>query len=133
MFTNGRSEPLFHITTSDDKRRQIWLHLFATDTLPVIGPKPRWQEQQGGAGLAFDLALGNLSQMQRARFAGYLSRKYRVDYPTTLSELETAVSWPIPAGIDIQVLEPAEQSFPLAPLLQRLGRNRVPRPSLCPG
>jgi len=121
MFTNGRSTraPGAHIQTTDEKRQAIWSHVFGTDTLPVLAAKPRWQAMQGRGFdvLAFDLALSELSVAQRTRFAGYLSRKYRMDYVAALNELETAVSWPIPAGADIVVLEPAEQASPLALLL----------------
>lgn len=117
MFTNGRS--IYLIQTTDERRQTIWQHVFGTDALPVLAAKPRWQEQQGRGFpvLAFDLALSELSDAQRARFAGYLCRKYRKDYTATLNELETAVSWPIPAGTDIIVLEPAEQVSSLALLL----------------
>ncbi len=135
MFTNGRSIHL--ITTSDEKRQAIWLHVFGTDTLPVLASKPRWQAMQGRGFdvLAFDLALSELSTAQRQRFAGHLSRKYGRNYQATLIELETVVSWPIPAGMDVVVLEPAEQASPLALLLsghaRRRGRKRpfvaVPR------
>lgn len=123
MFTNGRSIHL--IQTTDERRQTIWQHVFGTDTLPVLASKPRWQAMQGRGVdvLAFDLALGELSGPQRQRFAGYLSRKYRMDYTATLAELETAVSWPIPAG-NIVVLEPAEQSSPLALLLSGHGGRR---------
>lgn len=116
MSTNGRS--ITFIQTSDEKRRQTWLHIFGSESLPVIGEHPRWQEQQGRAFpvLAYDLALSELSEAQRQRFAGYLSRKYRTDYQAMLIELETAVSWPIKASFDIRVVEPAEQ-MPLASLL----------------
>lgn len=130
MFTNSRSIHL--ITTSDEKRQAIWLHLFGTDALPVLAAKPRWQEQGGAFPvLAYDLALSELTDPQRTRFAGYLSRKYRMDYTATLTELETAVSWPIPAGIDIQVMEPAEQTTPLASLLFGARKQQfAPVPSL---
>jgi hypothetical protein len=123
MFTNGRSIHL--IQTTDEKRQATWLHVFGTDTLPVLAATPRWQEQQGRAFsvLAFDLALGELSEPQRQRFAGYLSKKYRMDYAAVLNELETAVSWPIKASFDIQVLEPAGEQMPLASLLP--GWNRI--------
>lgn len=124
MFTNGRSTsapgaaPGARIQTSDETRRNIWLHVFGTDTLPVLAATPRWQAMQGRGFdvLAFDLALSKLSDAQRQRFAGYLSRKYRTDYQAVLVELETAVSWPISA-IDVNVVEPAEQAPPLASLL----------------
>lgn len=123
MFTNGRS--IHPIQTTDEKRQAIWLHVFGTDTLPVLAAKPRWQAMQGRGFdvLAFDLALGELSDAQRQRFAGYLSRKYRMDYTATLAELETAVSWPVPAH-NIVVFEPAEQASPLALLLSGHGRRR---------
>ena len=136
MLTNGRSTsaPGAFIRTSDKRRQNVWLHVFGTDTLPVLASKPRWQAMQGKTFdmLAYDLALGQLSASRLARFAGYLSRKYRMDYQATLMELETAVSWPIRAGADIEVVEPAEQSAPLASLLfglvriateQKLGLN----------
>ena len=119
MTTNGRSATPHHITTSDETRRARWLHLFGADHLPVYAAKPRWQPGQQGGGfdvLAYDLALGELSDAQRQRFAGYLSRKHRVDYMATLTELETAVSWPIKASTDVMVVEPAAQ-LPLASLL----------------
>lgn len=117
MFTNGRSIHL--IQTTDERRQAIWQHVFGTDALPVLAAKPRWQAMQGRGFdvLAFDLALSELSTAQRQRFAGYLCRKYRMDYTAALAELETAVSWPVPAGSDIVVLEPAEQASPLALLL----------------
>lgn len=130
MFTNGRSTYL--IQTTDERRQAIWLHVFGTDTLPVLAAKPRFQEQQGRAFpvLAYDLALCELSDAQLARFAGHLHRKYRMDYTTTLNELQTAVSWPIPAGMDIVVLEPAEQTLTLASLLSGIRKrplSPVPR------
>jgi hypothetical protein len=134
MFTNGRStSPAGHlIQTTDEKRQATWLHVFGTDTLPVLAATPRWQEQQGRAFpvLAYDLALGQLSDAQRARFAGYLSKKYRMDYTAVLNELETAVSWPIKASFDIQVLEPAEEQAPLAFLLRWPGNRKRPLPRL---
>ncbi len=119
MFTNGRS--IHHITTSDEKRQTVWLHVFGAAELPIVGDKPRWQVMQGRSFdvLAYDLALNHLSEAQRTRFAGYLSRKYRLNYTETLAELNGRISWPIPAGIDIQVLEPAEQTTPLASLLSK--------------
>ena len=124
MFTNGRS--IYLIATSDEKRQAIWQHVFGTGTLPVLAAKPRWQAMQGREFdvLAFDLALSELSGPQRQRFAGYLSRKYQMDYALVLNELETAVSWPIPAGTDIVVLEPAEQVSPLALLLSGRGHRK---------
>lgn len=118
MFTNGRSNPRALIQTSDETRRNVWLHIFGTDVLPVLHARPRWQAMQGRGFdvLAYDLALGELSDAQRQRFAGYLSRKYRTSYEMTLSELEAAVSWPIPAA-NVMVVEPAEQAPPLASLL----------------
>ena len=131
MFTNGRSIHL--ISTTDEKRQTIWLHVFGADTLPIVGHKPRWQVMQGRGVevLAYDLALSELSDAQRQRFAGYLSRKYGRNYQVTLTELETAVSWPIKASFDIQVLEPAEQMSPLASLLS-VARKRpfMPMPQL---
>jgi len=131
MFTNGRSIHL--IQTTDERRQTIWQHVFGIDALPVMAAKPRWQAMQGRGFdvLAFDLALSELSGAQRTRFAGYLSRKYRMDYAVVLNELETAVSWPIPAGTDIVVLEPAEQVSPLALLLSgHRHRKRPFRPRL---
>lgn len=117
MSTNGRSIHL--IATSDEKRQAIWLHVFGAVELPIVGDKPRWQVMQGRPFdvLAYDLALNHLTEAQRTRFAGYLSRKYRLNYTETLAELNGRISWPIAAGIDIQVLEPAEQPTPLASLL----------------
>jgi hypothetical protein len=106
------------IQTSDEKRRSIWLHVFGADTLPVLAAKPRWQAMQGRGHdvLAYDLALSELSEAQRQRFAGHLSQKYGMDYTAALNELGTAVSWPIKASIDVMVVEPAVQ-LPLASLL----------------
>ena len=130
MFTNGRS--IYLISTSDEKRQAIWQHVFGMAELPVLAAKPRFQEQQGRAFpvLAYDLALCELSDAQLARFAGHLHRKYRLNYQATLAELQTAVSWPIPAGTDIQVLEPAEQTLTLASLLSGIRKrphSPVPR------
>lgn len=116
MNTNGRSTaPQAHISTSDERRRQLWQHLFGTDTLPVCSAEPRWQELPGRAFpvLAYDLALRDLSQAQRNRFAGYVARKYGRAYEDTLAEMETAVSFPIKAD-NVYVVEPAEQNTPLA-------------------
>jgi len=128
MFTNGRSTsaPGAFIRTSDKRRQNVWLHVFGTDTLPVLASKPRWQAIQGKTFdmLAYDLAMGELTPAQRARFAGYLSRKYRMEYAAILAELETAVSWPIKSTFDVKVVEPAEETSPLASLLRRIGRKR---------
>ena len=130
MFTNGRSIHL--IQTTDERRQTIWQHVFGIDALPVMAAKPRWQAMQGRAfdTLAYDLAVSELTAAQRQRFAGYLSRKYGRNYQATLIELETAVSWPIKASFDIQVLEPAEQASPLVSLFgnvaTRLLRQRAP-------
>jgi hypothetical protein len=132
MSTNGRSNaPQAHITTSDEKRRERWLYLFGRDTLPVLAAEPRWEEQGGAFPvLVYDLALSQLTDAQIARFAGYLSRKYRTDYAHKLAELNGRVSYPIKASIDIQVLEPAEQTPSLASLFGdvagRLLRRHAP-------
>ncbi len=119
MTMNGRhTSPTNHnghfITTSNEKRRGRWLHLFGRDTLPVLHDEPRWAEQGGAFPvLVYDLMLSQLTEAQIARFAGYLSRKYRTDYTDKLAELNGRVSYPIKATFDIQVVEPAEQ-MPLA-------------------
>ena len=132
MNTNGRSTPNGHfITTSDEKRRARWLHLFGRDTLPVLHDEPRWEEQGGAFPvLVYDLALSQLTEAQIARFAGYLSRKYRTEYSDKLAELNGRVSYPVKASYDIQVVEPAEQTPSPASLfgdvVGRLLRRRVP-------
>lgn len=138
MFTNGRST--YYIRTEDEKRQTTWLHVFGIDALPVLHDTPRAQAMQvAGRGsaelLAYDLALSELSAAQRARFAGYLSRKYGRNYAATRAELETAVSWPIPASSDICIVEPAEQGAypaPLAPSFIDQLRLLWPRKQLFP-
>lgn len=85
----------------------------------MLAAAPRLQAMQGREVevLAYDLALSRLTEAQRQRFAGYLSRKYRMDYAAALVELQTAISWPIEASIDVSVVEPAAER-PLASLLE---------------
>lgn len=124
-------EHLF-VTTSDTQRAALWLSLFGAEYLPIMAPRPRLQEHPGVDFpiLAYDLDLGRLSAPQRQRFAGHLSRRYGIEYTAVLARVETAVSWPIKAGPDIQVMQP-EVDDP-APAVFAPGRRQKPRPTQLP-
>lgn len=100
------------ITTSDAQRARLWLHIFGSDTLPVLAPRARFQEHPGHPHglLAYDLDLRALRPAQRQRFAGYIHRRYNIDYTLALAEVDGATAWPIKAGPDIVVLQPEESN-----------------------
>lgn len=135
MLTNGRSTSAngaHQITTRDERRAALWDHVFGTAILPVLHDAPRWQAVQGRGYdvLAYDLDTSCLSAHQRARFASHLARVGRRPYLECVAEVNSGRTYPIKASYDIQVLEPAEQTPPLASLFNeaasRLLQRRAP-------
>lgn len=107
---NGR----FYVTTSDPRRRSTWQRVFGSDRLPVLAPRARFQALPGGSGEtpAYDLDLRALLPAQRTRFAGYVARRYGIDYVTALAEVTGSTAWPIRDGPDVAVVQPEEASSP---------------------
>ena len=112
MLTNTRSTHL--IRALDPHRATLWHHLFGTNQLPVKTAKPRWMwlEGQPYEVLAYDLDAGRLSDGQRARYAEYVSRKWKMPYEQARKQLD---NWPLKAaGTEPVTAEPdASQERPL--------------------
>lgn len=99
------------ITTRDPRRRATWLRLFGSDRLPVLSGRARWQPGivPGRDVLAYDLAVGRLSQGQRDRFAAYVARRTLRDYRDVKAEMDIAYAWPIRArGCSVVEVEDSE-------------------------
>lgn len=97
MVTNGRSNAF--ITTSDPRRRDLWLRLFGEEWLPVKAARPRWQVTRGELNeteiLAFDLDAVRLPAGARERFAHYVARKTDQSYAAAAQQVD---GWPLKAA-----------------------------------
>lgn len=104
MDTNGRSTQ-YYVVPTEQWRRAKWERIFGDWRLPVLSPRPRWQEHPGrGAILAFDLDLRALPRGALYRLAAYTASRYSIAYEETLASLSGVATYPISA-IAVQVIE----------------------------
>ena len=64
----------------DEGRREFWMDIFGTDTLPVVGVVPQWATvpSREGPQLVYMLDLRAIDGEQRARLVGALAEKFRL-------------------------------------------------------
>lgn len=102
------------ITTSDSRRRGVWLALFGTDQLPVFAAEPRWQCLAGDwfaapqYAHAYDLDLQALGETAVDRYAAWVAKRTGREYESVRSELMSVVSVPIKAQ-NCEVVETAPE------------------------
>lgn len=110
------------ITTTDTRRLARWQHLFGLDRLPVLSRWTRFDFVDGFEAPCYDLALGELTQLQRDRLACYASRRTGRLYADVRAEINAAVSWPVKAAGCTVVEDEATvvRPSPLFVLAQRL-------------
>lgn len=125
--TNGRSAAF--ITTTDARRRTLWLRLFGTAVLPVLHPRPRWQWLPGHQyeALAYDLDVGALPGGAPDRLAAYVAR--RAGWPYDYARAAVQGGWAITAvncRLATESEKPVEEDSP-ASLLPIWGKGMFAR------
>lgn len=67
----------YFVSPTDEARRQTWLDVFGADRLPVVDPRP---SPGVFTPLVYDLDLTGISDLARARLAGFVSQNHGLPY-----------------------------------------------------
>ena len=86
-----QAQVFYRIRPTDQARRETWQELLNRDTLPVEDPRPF--VGQGGK-LVYHVATQALSDMERARLAGFIARQNGGGYLDALDQVASGVAVP---------------------------------------